>query len=53
MLINLPLHLPLAPAPAPAFAWLADVGGVADFGPVDTERMARQPDTRDIPARVP
>lgn len=29
-----------------------DIGGVADFGPVDTERM-QQPDLRDIPARVP
>lgn len=30
-----------------------DVGGVADFGPTDTERMSKQPDTRDIDARVP
>ena len=29
-----------------------DVGGVADFGPVDTERT-KQVDERDIPARVP
>ncbi|KAI3437725.1 hypothetical protein D9Q98_000173 [Chlorella vulgaris] len=30
-----------------------DIGGVADFGPVDTTRMSDQPDTRNIPARVP
>ncbi len=28
-------------------------GHVADFGPVDTERMSRQRDERDIEARVP
>lgn len=32
---------------------IADIGGVGDFGPVDTERMAKQRDERDIPARVP
>lgn len=30
-----------------------DIGGVGDFGPVDTERMSKQRDERDIPARVP
>ncbi|KAL4451672.1 hypothetical protein ABPG75_007334 [Micractinium tetrahymenae] len=30
-----------------------DIGGVGDFGPVDTERMAKQRDERDMPARVP
>lgn len=29
-----------------------DIGGVADYGPVDTERN-QQVDSRDIPARVP
>ena len=32
---------------------LADVGGVGDFGPVDTERMQTQRDERNIQARVP
>ena len=29
-----------------------DIGGKAEYGPVDTQRM-QQPDERDIPARVP
>lgn len=49
---NPPYPIPLHSNP-PHLSPHADIGGVGDFGPVDTERMAKQRDERDMPARVP
>ena len=49
---QVPFHPPTHSPHKSGLGSHVDIGGVADYGPVDTERM-NQPDTRDIPARVP